>query len=375
VKILQVCPYDLRRPGGVQRHVLDLAAALRREGHDVRLLAPGAPALPFAVGQRMLHALGTSFEAGWVPRDARTALARYLASERFDVAHLHAPWSPFLPLQVLRALEGTGTARVATFHDLPPPTTAGSALRALYRPLSRWLSGRLEAAIAVSPAPAGHLRLAAGCPLYVMPACIELAELRKIGIARAGGGGARLLCIGRLEPRKGVDVLLRAFARLRAARPDASLTLLGDGDERAALEALARSLRIADAVVFLGAADEAEKRSQLAQADVLCAPARHGESFGLVLVEAMAAGVPVVSADNAGYRTVLTGAGAAGLAPAGDAAALADRLAAVLGDDALRARLSGWGRDAAAVADLRARLPEFLAIYASARSKRERAGK
>jgi len=383
LKILQICPYDIGRHGGVQRHILDLSAALQRAGHAVGLIAPGAPSSPveaanplFPGARREVRMFGTAFEVGWIRRAEFAALDRYLHDNVFDIAHFHTLWSPFLPYQVLRRVLGGATRRVATFHDTPAPGFGGESRSALYRVASRVLSRHLDAAIAVSAAPARYLRLAPACELCVLPACIDLAPLRAAGSRRRAERAARnILFVGRLEPRKGADVLIRAMAQLAETLPDARLTLCGDGAERAGLQALAQRLRVGERISFLGAVDEQEKREQFARADLFCAPSPYGESFGLVLTEAMAAGLPVVAAANSGYRTVLTGAGAEGLVAPGDAAALAHKLAACLCDEGLRARLSAWGREMAGCADVNDRLPEFLRIYAGARSKREAPGK
>jgi phosphatidylinositol alpha-mannosyltransferase len=376
LNILQICPYDVGRHGGVQRHILDLCAALERAGHAVALIAPGEPSAPVAVGKvlfagsrRVVRMHGTAFEVGWIGGGQIALLERFLREGAFDVAHFHTLWSPFLPYQVFRRVRGGATRCVATFHDMPPPTFGGALRRAFYGFASRRLSRRLDEAIAVSEAPASYLSLAPACRLHVLPGCIDLAGARAAGNSRPAGGGARnILFLGRLEPRKGADLLIAAFARIAGALPEARVTFCGEGAERPALEAQAARLGLAGRIDFPGAPDERGKLEQLARADLFCAPSPYGESYGLVLAEAMAAGLPVVAAANSGYRTVLTGEGAAGLAPPGDTAALAARLEAFLRDPALRARAAAWGREASGAADVNLRLNDFLQIYAGARS-------
>jgi phosphatidylinositol alpha-mannosyltransferase len=210
----------------------------------------------------------------------------------------------------------------------------------------------------------------------ILPPCIDLSAERAIDAGpRPTPGAARVLFVGRLEPRKGVAVLIRAFSRLAASRPDARLTVCGDGAERPALQALARELGVAGRIEFSGALQEEAKRALYARHEVFCAPSPYGESFGLVIAEAMAAGLPVVAAANAGYRTLLTGAGAEGLVPPWDAASLAARLERMLGDAEARGRLATWGRRAALRADVNERLADFLELYAAgARSNGEGSG-
>lgn len=346
MKVLQVCPYDFARPGGVQRHVRDLARALRAAGHEVTIAAPGPGSdagVHYVGASRPWTLHGTGFEITWAPRSAFDAL------RGFDVLHLHTPWTPFMPWQALRAVDAR--VRVATFHDTPPPTWSGALQRSLYRVLSRRLSHRLDAMIAVSASVERHLR--GRSARYRLPACVDLRPYA--GVTRKGGGG--ILFVGRLEPRKGILILIEALALV----PGARLIVCGDGPERAQAQALAKA-RGVDAR-FTGALDDAAKLALYADADLFCAPSPYGESYGLVLVEAMAAGLPVVAAANDGYRSVLDGEGAAGLCAPGSAAALARKITEVLGNAELRTRLTTWGRREAPRADVTARLGEFLAIY------------
>jgi phosphatidylinositol alpha-mannosyltransferase len=380
VRILEVCPYDIRRPGGVQRHILDLCRALASAGHEVVLLAPGqgdGPAWEEADGYRILFAgrfrlwrlHGTAFEVTWADsRDLETVL--HLHDERpFDVAHFHTIWTPFLPWQVFRRLAPRVPRRIATFHDTPPPTLSGRLTRQVFRLLSRIVSRRLDAAIAVSDSPAGHLRLAPGCAFHRLPPCIDLAPLLAMPRPEHDGQPPTVLFIGRLEPRKGVLLLIEAFARVRQNHPAARLLVCGDGEQAGEARELAARLGIAESVTFTGALDEAARNRLYGEADVFCAPSPYGESYGLVLAEAMAAGLPVVAAANSGYRTVLTGPGQAGLVEPGSPAALAAGLVALLNSPDQRDTLSRWGREAARQSDVTARLEDFLAVLRGDRAQ------
>ena len=353
MKVLQVCPYDFARPGGVQRHVRDLSRALSAAGHAVTIAAPGpgdTAGVHYIGSRRPWSMHGTGFELTWASR----AAIEKLAAGSFDVVHVHTPWVPFMPWQVLTRLAPLARARVATFHDTPPHNVSGEMQRALYKVLSRRLSHRLDAMIAVSASVERHLRARAECARYCLPPCIDLGPYS--AVTRRDGGSA-ILFIGRLEPRKGVLLLIEALARL----PGATLTVCGDGPQRAAAEALARAKGAT--VKFTGALDDAGKLALYREADVLCAPSPYGESFGLVIAEAMAAGVPVVAAANDGYRALLDGEGAAGLCEPGSVASLSDRLREVLASAELRGRLCAWGRREASRADINVRVPEFVALY------------
>ena len=375
LRILQVCPYDIGRPGGVQRHIVDLSNALARAGNDVTIAAPhGGDTPPLharvdlqRIGRpREWRMHGTRFEATWASRGELERFATVARAAPFDAAHFHTMWTPFMPWQVWRRVRAHVARSVATFHDTPPPGFSGALTRGLFGVLSRALSKRLDAMIAVSTAPARHLRVVDGSRLVLLPGCIDLQPYAALAGARNRGEGCTVLFVGRLEPRKGVLVLIDAFARVKLEAPRAKLVICGDGEQREAAHALAARLGVADSVTFTGALPDSERLALYTRADVFCSPAPYGESYGLVLAEAMAAGLPVVAAANEGYRTVLTGAGAAGLDAPNDADDLAARLAQVLGSQALRASLAEWGREAAWRSDVSARLREFLALYAPA---------
>lgn len=372
MRLLQVCPYDLTRPGGVQRHVLDLSAALAEAGHPVTIIAPKAGATAGdgvslrTLGRSRSWGLhGTRFELTWAsPAELREALA-HIRTMGFDVAHFHTPWTPLMPWQLLRGLADTVPRMVATFHDTPPPTLSGRVLRAAFSTMSRRLSARLQAMVGVSESSAAHLRPGVGCPLILLPPCIDLRPCLALPAPDLERSAPTVLFVGRLEPRKGVLLLIEAFDRVRQRHPEARLVICGDGEQRAPAEALSLQLRLGEAMRFTGQLDEAAKLRLYGEAMVFCAPSPYGESYGLVIAEAIAAGLPVVAAANPGYRTVLQGAGAEGLVAPNDPVALAEGLQRVLSSPAMRRRLSAWGRAHATRSDVRARLPEFLSLYSS----------
>lgn len=377
MRILEVCPYDLGRPGGVQRHILDLAAALARAGHEVVLLAPAGPPpdacrqvapgldiLPLGRFQTW-HLHGTAFEVARASRAELQGLLRLHRERPFDVVHFHTLWTPWLPWQVFRLFAGRGIRYVATFHDTPPPTWSGRLTRQLFRLLSRWLSRRLDAVIAVSESPAGHLWLAPGCRFHTLPPCIDLRGLLATAAITDPERPPTILFIGRLEPRKGIILLIESFAQVRRQHPRARLLICGEGEQSEAARGRVVQLDLAGAVDFTGALDDAAKTRLYWQADIFCAPSPYGESYGLVLAEAMAAGLPVVAAANSGYKTVLTGEGAAGLVKPGDTAALAGTLATFLESPVLRLSLSAWGRRQALDTDIGHRLDAFTQILAT----------
>lgn len=384
MRIVQVCPYDLARPGGVQRHVLDLSRALAADGHQVTVFAPRSAGEPVAArgqsftieplgGFRVVHVLGTGFELSM----AKMAQVRAaLDKAQPDIVHFHTIWTPVMSWQVWRALDAwPRTARVATFHDTPPDGWSGDLMRRVFSLASARISRKLQAAIPVSESPAAHLVLAPGCERHVLPACIDLSPYASTRPLAADVPPV-VLFLGRLEPRKGALALIEAWARVEQRHRGARLIVLGDGPLRGQALSLVAELGLAESVRFEGAIDEVDKAQWFGRATLFCAPSLYGESYGLVLAEAMAAGLPVIAAANAGYRHVLVGAGALGLVAPGDVAELAARLSQWLGDAQLREQQSQWGRRACAMADINHQLPTFESIYADAlRSKLEGSGK
>jgi phosphatidylinositol alpha-mannosyltransferase len=278
------------------------------------------------------------------PLAARRALA---GLERFapHVLHVHEPLSPAVSLAV--AALGPRPV-VGTFH-------AWSSTDRLYRLAglaARRIVRRLDARIAVSPAAqqyaAGALRMPLGS-FRVLPNGVDDTRFATAEPLDELTDHDRplLLFVGRLEPRKGVDVLVRAFLRLRASRPNVRLCVVGEGPGRERYQQMVPPSIRPDAL-FVGAVDAADLPRYHASADVFVSPALGGESFGIVLLEAMAAGLPVVASDIPGYRTVLKDGRQGRLVPPQDAFALADAIAALLENDKLRLAMGAEGRQTAA---------------------------
>lgn len=383
MRIVQVCPYDPDRHGGVQRNMHGLAAALSARGHQTLVIAPGTPdpAQPsvWRLGaMRSVRFAGTRFEVTWAPAEDLRRTLEMLRAWEPDVVHFHTPWDPLMPWQLFRRL---AVARVATFHDTPPAGVTGAVLRNLFKGLSRYLLSRLDGAIAVSAAPMAHLRPGiGGVRPVILPPVTDLSAF--FAVSKAAAEPPTVLFLGRLEPRKGVQVLLDAIAAFAsgavALPPGATrprFVVAGDGDLIGLVRATRERLG-AEWIEMVAAPSEDDQLKLLAAATIAASPALYGESFGIVLAEALASGTPIIGADNAGYRTVLTGRGAGLLVPVGDAQALAQRIAALLGDEAERRALSDWGRAHARQYDVTERIEDFedfyrTAIARHARSKRE----
>lgn len=332
MRIGLVCPYSLTLPGGVQGQVLALARALRALGHPTRVLGPsdGPPPEPgvTALGRSVaLAANGSMAPIAPEPACARRALAA-LADEEFDVVHLH---EPLVPGPCLTMLVVADVPLVGTFHA----AGMSAAYRWAGRPLA-WAARRLSARCAVSEEAAALARRALGGGYEVLPNGVEVSHFAEAEPWPTEG--PTILFLGRHEPRKGLAVLIDALGRLPS---DIRLWVAGDGPETARLRAAAGG---DPRVSWLGRISDSERASRLRGAQVLCAPSIHGESFGVVLLEAMAAGAAVVASDLTGYAAVARGGREAVLIPPGDAAALARSLELVLTEPERAAALVGAGR-------------------------------
>lgn len=338
LRIGMFSPYSLSVPGGVQAQVLGLASAIRRRGHEVRVLGPcdGPPPAPFVTP--LGNSLPTAANGSIVPLAPDPAAAlrtvRALRDEDFDVWHLH---EPFVPGPTLTALTLHSRPIVATFHAAGR-STSYRMLRSVLSPLLK----RIDHATAVSPDAAQLVQSHLGGEYEVLFNGVE-----SIGPSvqpLSDHPHPTILFIGRHEERKGLHVLLEAL-NLLSTEIDVQTTcwIIGDGPETGALRQ-----RFADPERFrwLGRVSDVEKTARLRSADMLVAPSLHGESFGIVLLEGMSAGTIVVASDLDGYRNVATNGVDALLVPPGDVAALAQTLHTAITNTPLaeRMRTAGFAR-------------------------------
>jgi phosphatidyl-myo-inositol alpha-mannosyltransferase len=352
VRIGLVSPYSLTLPGGVQGQVLGLARAVRAKGHEVRVLGPCDGPPPDAGVTPLGVSLPTATNGSVAPIapdiSAQLRTIRALRDEDFDVIHLH---EPFVPGPTQTAMLFKAAPLVGTFH------AAGSALAyKWFSPVVRRVAGRLDVRCAVSQDALNAARDALGGTYELVFNAVDPAEFT------AGDPwpteAPTVLFLGRHEPRKGLGVLLEAFAGLPA---ETRLWVAGEGPETEALQRAHPDERI----TWLGRISEAEKVARLQGADVFCAPSLHGESFGIVLLEAMAAGTPVVASALDGYSRVARDGLDGLLVPPGDAEALCRALMAVLGNPATAAELVASGRQRAAGYSMERLAGLYEEIYAS----------
>ena len=346
MRIALVSPYDWAVPGGVNSHITQLAQQFIRSGHEVRIVAPSSRRWSHrsenltVIGEHVigLPASGSvanvclSFNLG--PR-----VKSLLARDHFDIVHVHEPFQPLLPFQFVRYAD---SALVATFHAT---RDGGSRLYAYARFLIKPWWGRIHGRIAVSRAALKTIGRYFADRYRIIPNGIDYphfaAEVPPI--PKYIDNKRNILFLGRQEKRKGLPYLLEAYARLKRERPDTRLIVVGpDGGMRAACERYVRKERLED-VVFTGLVPYEELPRYYKTADVYCAPNTGHESFGLVLLEAMAAGTPIVASDIDGFADVLEDGIEGYLVPPRDADALASAMDRLLSDSALREQMGRAG--------------------------------
>lgn len=362
-----VCPYSLDVPGGVQNHVQDLAEALLALGHQVSVLAPAdenadLPDYVVPAGRAVpVRYNGSVARLTFGPLSA-ARVRRWLHTGGFDVLHVHEPFTPSLSMLAVWAARGPV---VATFHTaMTRSRTMAAAQGALQLILER-ITARIAVSELARKVQVEHL----GGGAVEIPNGVMVARYARAqplpgwpGAAAAGAGGA-VGFLGRFaEPRKGFPVLRDAFVRLADRRPGLRLLVAGPGEVDEALAGVPAGLR--ERIVFLGRVAEPDKPRMLRSVHLYVAPNVGGESFGMILTEAMAAGTPVVATDLDAFRRVLDGAGE--LFPAGDSAALAGVLDRLLDDQPARAAMAARAATVVAAYDWPVLAARVVEVYESA---------
>lgn len=360
-----VCPYSFAVPGGVQGHIRELAQTLLAGGHEVSVLAPGEPGdrgLPDFVSPAG-RALAVRFN-GSVARlrfgpVSYARVRRWIRAGEFDVLHLHEPTIPSLSMLALAVADGP---IVVTFHLSTPRSRTLSAFTPVLRPLMEKVTARIAVSALARRVQVEHL----GGDAVEIPNGVNtdfFADAVPLEGYPAHGGTIGF--VGRFtEPRKGMGVLLDALRELVPEFAGLRLLVVGSGSR----EAIHRQAgpELASRIDLLGNVDDETKARALRSVDVYCAPNTGGESFGMILTEAMAAGAPVVASDLDSFRRVLDGGRAGVLSPTGDSRALAAELGALLQDPARRTALTAAGRARVAEFDWAHVSTQVLRVYETA---------
>lgn len=354
-----VCPYAWDRFGGVQTHIRSLASALRRREHDVTVIAPSAgeanrmePGVRIVGRSVPIPANGSVAPLAFGPL-AAAGIRRALRDVAPDVVHLHEPLIPSLSLL---ALWNTDAAAIGTFH-----AAAGSSVGyRVARPVLDRAARKLRIRTAVSNAAKALAETYFPGEFVITPNGIDLERFESATALHVGDEPQSVLFFSRLEKRKGLEVLIRAMALLGDLPVE--LVIAGSGPMERAARALASELGVS--ARFVGRVEDENVPGQYRSATAYCAPGVGGESFGIVLLEAMASGVPVVCSDLPGYREVA--AGAAELVTPGDPEALASALRNVLTDESKRTRLAAASRTRAELYDWARLVRDVERLYEAA---------
>ncbi len=441
MRILQICPYDLSRPGGVKSHILGLSESLSSQGHEVVIIGPTSglindlPETFSVVGisenaagisekvagitenlvgisenaagisenvagitenvsevsenvagvTEKVHGIsqimamisekvpsknvpvvtipfrhtynlwGTQIDFSWMSSSERSEFRKLVRAWRPEVIHYHTPWTPFMSFQIRIDLahiavdDGFDFRHVATFHDSPPSSIWGNFLGRWVMPfVSKLIHPAFDNIISVSKPQSTYLsRFMKHNRIEFIPNGIKLpdfSDLNQDGVDQITSQAPErregvILFLGRIEPRKGIMNMLRVFSMVREWHPYAELIVAGDGPLLPQVKELSKST----SVQFLGRVTESQKQNLLKRASILVSPALYGESFGIVLLEGMAAGVPVAGFGNSGYLSVVDGVCEENFPSPGQDRALADRISIILSDRTYRNRLISRG--------------------------------
>ena len=341
MRIGLVCPYSFDIPGGVQAHVADLAKVLIGMGHEVSVLAPGDedgefPEFVVPAGRSVPIPYNGSVARLSFGPVSYTRVRRWMKAGNFDVLHLHEPVAPSLSMLALMIADGP---IVATFHTANPRSRMLAAFQGVLQPFLEKITGRIAVSELARQVQVEHLDGDA----VIIPNGVDVPFFATAspldGYPRRGG---TVGFVGRYdEPRKGMDILLDALRPMVVTRPNLELLVVGGGDDQELLSEAGPEL--SGRIRLLGRVSDAEKARMLRSVDVYCAPNTGGESFGIILTEAMSAGTPVVASNLDAFRRVLADGRAGVLFPVADPVALGVALGNLLDDPAHQAQLSDPG--------------------------------
>lgn len=347
MKIGLVLPYSIARGGGVQEILKAMQSELVSRGHTVYIITPRprdyeeeCPPNVLLVGS------STDFRSpmhttAQVSAGLNEDIDKILTEHNFDILHFHEPWIPVLSRQILTRSK---SVNVATFHAAVPDTIMSRTLVKVVTPYTKSLLKYIDSYTAVSPAAAKYICSLTDNPISIIPNGIDLKQYKSQEHHNEKKKHKTIFYIGRLENRKGVKYLLDAYQHLIKQYPKVSLIIAGDGPDREKLEMLAGDLKLSN-VQFTGYLSMSDKIKHLKNADLFCAPSLYGESFGIVLLEAMASGLVVVAGDNPGYKSVMQGLGAISLVNPKHIAEFTRRLELLLYQPDIRLLWKNWAHE------------------------------
>ena len=366
MNIGMVCPYDMiMHAGGVQECVHALQVELNRRGHKVTVITPLpqnfdgiAPPGTIFVGRskRIKTPQHTSTDVAISTDPA--SIDRLLTDQQFDIIHIHEPLAPFLSMQILPRIS---CPVVGTFHAASPETMLAKTMAGSIGLYVKSILKYLDAITAVSPAATTYIDHYKHNPVTYIPNGIDL-KLYYPATDNTENAKKTIVYIGRLEARKGVKYLLKAYAQVAQNHSNVNLVIAGDGPDRQKLEKFALDHAI-PRVRFQGFISLNDKIKLLQRASLFSAPALYGESFGIVLLEAMACGVPIVAGDNPGYASVLKDSGRLSLINPEDIPAFSRQIELLLEDEPIREFWQQWALKSVKDYEYSKVVDEYEAVY------------
>ena len=386
LKIGIVSPYYMHRFGGVQTLIRMLRTELVSRGHEVIIIAP-RPRLKADQAKTPpgVVLLGVSAEVNFkvpfhttIPLAASKAevISRFLQDQQFDVLNIHEPWLPPFSYQIVRAAT---CPIVATTHGRWPPSLINRSIERARRRYFLNVLKQIDQITAVSVVSQKNVsEVDPDYPVTIIPNAIDTETFRQRIESQRRPGPGYILFLNRLEKRKGAHLLLRAYQHYcqTSLKPPIPLWIAGAGPQRTTLRGICQQTPgLAESVRFLGAVSDAEKFDLLANATIYTSPAPYGESFGIVLLEAMAAGIPLVAGNNEGYRSVLTGTGANALVDPSKRIALGYKIKEMIEDQTSRKKWLLWAESAIKQYDKEVVTDQYETCFQKAVSRAAKAGR
>lgn len=367
MKIGLVCPYSIALGGGVKEHVFAIRDELVRRGHEVYIITPQPRDYKPAKKDDHILLVGTATDFNsplhttvQLSAADNQAIDNIFDEHQFDVIHFHEPWVPVLSRQLLSR---SRCANVATFHAMLPETMMTRTLVKVVTPYTKSVLKYIDGYTAASDGAARYIRSMTETPVAIVPNGVDVALYRPPRTHHDKRRNKTIFFVGRLEGRKGVKYLIQAFKVLADQDPNVTLIIGGNGPDREKLESLTRDLNIESRVEFKGFISTEEKVRLLRSADLFCAPSIYGESFGIVLLEAMACGLVTVAGDNPGYAAVMKGLGAISLVHPKHTAEFARRLNLLLHEADLRKIWRTWAEEQIPQYHFKTIVDQYEAVY------------
>jgi phosphatidyl-myo-inositol alpha-mannosyltransferase len=373
MRIALICPYHMWRGGGVKEHVVALYDQYVKAGHYVRIITPlpsdyegpvELPIITLGVSRTTTAFAGSAWQ--WSFSVDTEAIDEVFEREKFDILHFHEPWLPVWSRQLVARSK---SANIATMHGRWMDTMTAKTMNTVVIPYTKPMIKHFDAFTAVSDAAAEYFKTLSTRPVTIVPNGINIERFAKAPASAVRNHKQKtILYVGRLENRKGVKYLLRAFHDLTDKHDDVQLLIAGTGVDDKKLREYVKENEV-PRVTFLGYISDEDKLHYLHRADLFCSPAFYGESFGIVLLEAMAAGLPIVAGDNVGYQAVMTGRGALSLVNPQDTVDFTRRLEVMLYDEELRQLWCQWAKAHISQFEFPKIAQQYLGVYEKAMAR------